>query len=107
LRQWEWNYLARLWRVEPLILQAKTNVYAVACHPNGKLLAAGCGDGTVKLFDLHSGAEGQPLVGHQAYIFAVVFSPDGRRLASASADRTVRLWPGKRPGALSASRKRG
>ena len=92
LRQWEWNYLMRLCRVEPRILQTTTEVYSVAYSPDGSQLAAACGDGTVKLFDSNSGAQGQILPGHKAYVFAVAFSPDGGHLASASADRTVRLW---------------
>ena len=92
LREWEWYYLMRLCRVEPLILRATSEVHSVAFHSSGKQIAAACGDGTVKILDGSSGKLVQTLRGHETYVFSVSFSPDGRHLASASADRTVRLW---------------
>jgi WD40 repeat protein len=48
LREWEWHYLMRLCRLEPLVLRNKTEVNSVAFSPNGDRLAAACGDGFVK-----------------------------------------------------------
>jgi hypothetical protein len=47
-REWEWHYLMRLCRLEPLVLRNKTEVNSVAFSPNGDRLAAACGDGFVK-----------------------------------------------------------
>src|SRR5207249_7737039 len=91
LRGWEWHYLKRLWRVEPLVLRdpGNTEVNSVAFSPDGEQLAAACGDGAVKMWDLKSGQVGS-LRGHQDFVFSVAFSPtDGQRLASASRDKTV------------------
>jgi WD40 repeat protein/serine/threonine protein kinase len=94
LRGWEWHYLKRLWRVEPVVLRnpANTEVNSVAFSPDGDQVAAACGDGTVKVWDLKTG-QVVSLHGHDQYVFSVAFSPmDGRRLASASRDKTVKVW---------------
>jgi eukaryotic-like serine/threonine-protein kinase len=92
LRGWEWPFLMRLCRVEQVILRDLPEVHSVAFQPGGALIAAACGDGTVKVLDARTGSVAQTLTGHKTYVFSVAFSPDGQHLASASADRTVRLW---------------
>jgi WD40 repeat protein/serine/threonine protein kinase len=92
LRDWEWYYLGRLCRVEPVVLRDACEVHGVALAPDGIRVAAACGDRTVKIWDTATGRIVQTLRGHDAYVFSVAFSPDGRRVASAGADRTVRLW---------------
>jgi len=67
-------------------------VWAVAFSPDGRLLASGSGDGTVKLWDAATGTVRQSLEGHSDRVMAVAFSPDGRLLASGSDDGTVKLW---------------
>jgi hypothetical protein len=60
---------------------------------DGKLLASGSDDKTVRLWDVDTGKpHGEPLKGHTNWVLDVAFSPDGNLLASASTDRTVRLW---------------
>jgi RNA polymerase sigma factor (sigma-70 family) len=85
------------------------DVRSLAFVPRGKrlLLATGCGDGTLRLFELPDSttllrrkAEDSviptaallPMLGHQSGVFGVAVSPDGKTIATGSQDRTVRIW---------------
>jgi WD40 repeat protein len=65
---------------------------SVAFSPDGRWLASGSADYTVKLWDAFSGELVRSLEGHQSSVLSVAFSPDGRWLASGSNDNTVKLW---------------
>ncbi len=92
-----------LWKLEPesgaklshQILEGhRGDVYSVAFSSNGKWLATGGADCTVKLWELSdTGASlRQTFKGHKWQIFSVSFSPDNKWLASGAHDRTVKLW---------------
>ena len=68
------------------------SVLSVSFSPDGKALATGSGDNTVKLWDLKTGRELHTLKEHSGGVFSVSFSPDGKTLATGSQDRTVKLW---------------
>jgi RNA polymerase sigma factor (sigma-70 family) len=66
----------------------KAQVASVTFSPDGKTLASGSLEGTVKLWDMATGKERAAVKGYPA----VAFSPDGKILATGSRDNTVKLW---------------
>ena len=86
----------RLWRGAGQTLhrvwQAHTDIAtALAFSPDERLLASGSTDGSVKLWDVESGAalwSG----GHASTILCVAIASNGVLLASGGLDATVRLW---------------
>lgn len=78
--------------IAPRTLQHKAPVLALDWSSNGRLIATGCNDNTVWLWEGVNDNPRSILVGHTGIVNAVSFSPDGRLLASKSHDGTVRLW---------------
>ena len=67
-------------------------IYSVAYSPDGRVLASGSEDKTVKLWDAATRREIRTLTGHDGRVMAVVFSPDGRLIAGSGDDGKVLLW---------------
>ncbi len=68
------------------------SVHSIAFSPDGKILASGSGDKTIKLWDISTGETIKMLTGHSKGVDSVSFSPDGKILASGSYDKTIKLW---------------
>ena len=68
-----------------------TWVSSVTFSPDGKTLASGSGDKTIRLSDAVTGKQKQTLTGHTWRVSSIAFSPDGKMLASGS-DQEICLW---------------
>jgi WD40 repeat protein/transcriptional regulator with XRE-family HTH domain len=87
---------ARVWRdgrkMLHLAWQAHSAaVQALSISPDEQVLATGSWDGTLKLWNLESGAllwMGQ----HSSSVQRLAFTPDGRTLASGGDDAVIHLW---------------
>lgn len=67
-------------------------VYSLAISPDGKTIASGSEDGTIKLWKLESQELIYTLAGHSRMVNSVAISGDGQTLASGSKDNTIKLW---------------
>jgi WD40 repeat protein len=76
----------------PSLQVFEDEVTCVAFSPDSRLLALGCVDSTVNLWDPVTGSLLFTLIGHSRAANAVVFSPRGHLLASSHEDGTVKLW---------------
>jgi WD40 repeat protein len=101
LGAWKWLSLG----AEVRRISARAGgMYCLALSPDGHTVIVGCGDHSVRLWDVDSGAELRRLEGHQVGPFDVALAPDGRLALSGSGwqqmqdgksnpiDCTLRAW---------------
>ena len=70
----------------------KSWVQCVAYSPDGRFLASGSGDTTVRIWDPKTRRELKVLKEHSDTVYCVSFDEDTRLLASGSVDGTVKIW---------------
>jgi WD40 repeat protein len=70
----------------------RATVKCVAFAPDGRTLASGSDDMSIRLWEPSTGRTITTLTGHTAAVDALAFSPDGKLVAAQSLDNTVRIW---------------
>jgi WD40 repeat protein len=92
-KHWFHN-LCRTRESEAFIMILKGHIGSVNCctfSPNGKILASGSQDQTVRLWNTETGKEKLVLKGHTDGVTFCAFSPDSETIASTSGNRKVWL----------------
>ncbi|HAZ46299.1 MAG TPA: hypothetical protein DDW76_03870 [Cyanobacteria bacterium UBA11369] len=88
--------LKKTWKCVQTLTGHSDTVESVAISPDGKTLASGSLDHSIRLWSLATGELLNTLTGHSSVVLSLAFSPDGKTLASASnmafRDGTVKLW---------------
>jgi eukaryotic-like serine/threonine-protein kinase len=95
LRTFEWHYLfgwCNRWLYRDFHGQNGA-VLAVAISPDGKLLAAGGGEGIIHIWDISRGLETATIrIQPRRLVDAIAFTPDSRTLVSGAWYDVVRVW---------------
>jgi hypothetical protein len=67
-------------------------VYALAWHPDGKLLASASADRSVKVWDAATGKRLYTLGEPTDWMYCLAWSPDMKHLAGGGVDKSIRVW---------------
>ena len=86
----------QLWDVEKQRLQQSIAVgfdtlYGVSWSPDGKFVAVGCPDNSVRAFDTTSGEQVLQQSAHSDWVLGTAFSADGQHVVSVGRDMTAKL----------------
>ena len=87
-----WLYETSTYQEIDLFTGHTESVRTVAFSPDGKTIATGSWDGTIRLWDSTTDTYKKRLIARNLSTDAITFSPDGKKLASGSLDGTVLLW---------------
>jgi hypothetical protein len=78
------------------LLDTEDSVLCIAASPDGKLLAAGGCDRTVRVWDLSGGIAKakltQTVENHADWVLGVALTEDGKYLVTAGRDKTAKVW---------------
>ena len=103
LKVWDFELVMMQWDTETApqrslqIVHTKTlkltdDILAVRCSPDGKLIAVGLLDSTIKVFYADSLKFFLSLYGHKLPVLSIDISSDSNLLVSGSADKNLKLW---------------
>lgn len=92
------NSFAKIWdatsgdEISTFSGQGTGRIFGLAFSQDGKRVATGGEAGTLKIWDLKTGAEQLDLIGHTSAIISIDFTSDGKYLVTSSLDGTARVW---------------
>jgi WD40 repeat protein len=93
LRGPEWHHLWRLCGGSHHDLRGHSaGITCTAYSPDGRLIASGDAEGSVRLWDAGTQRERRTLAGPRGAVNALAFDLKGKRVAAAGDDRVVRVW---------------
>lgn len=68
------------------------SVLSATYSPDGKYIASGSKDRTIKIWELKKGNCLQTLKDHEDFSIFASFNPNGEEIISTSFDQTIRVW---------------
>jgi WD40 repeat protein len=92
LRGWEWRYLMRLCRVEPLVIRDRAGFHSVAFSHDGERLASAGADGSVRVWNGRTGKALKTIPAHAGFASCVAFHPGRDHLLSVGVDGLAKVW---------------
>lgn len=87
LQFWDWRKQKLLFSVMPSF----DTVYGASFSNDGKLVAFGCADNSLRIIEADKGKQVRKLDHHLDWVFGTAFTLNGKSIISASRDRTVKL----------------
>ncbi len=91
-----WNHTVQLIDLETNAIRVLSgygqSVKTVVFTPDGRTVIAGGWGGQIMTWDVATGKNSKPLLGHRGDIVGLAIHPNGKFLASSSWDSTVRIW---------------
>ncbi len=92
IKAWEKRPPPKGFKLRHILTGHSSYVFSVAWSPDGRTLASGSTDQSIRLWEPQSSSQSiRTLSGHTNPINSVAWSPDGRMLASGSS-KTIHLW---------------
>lgn len=74
------------------LLDVDDSVLCLAVSPDGKRIASGGCDRTVRVWEVASAKLEQSIENHADWVMGVAFAPDGKHLLTCSRDKTAKVW---------------
>ena len=88
------NFAKREVRVLHTLQGHRGSIWSVAWSPDGKQLATGSWDNSIKLWEASTGKLQHTVQGHKNRVHKIAWSPDGKHLASCGWDGVIKIWDG-------------
>jgi WD40 repeat protein/formylglycine-generating enzyme required for sulfatase activity len=92
-RGWEHDFITSNFYGKYATLTSDSN--GIFCYsPDGKKIAGGSDDGSIKIWDAETGKEVHNLSSHSddSRVTSISYSPDGKKVASGSDDYSIKIW---------------